>query len=440
MTRVVAFLLLVSLLGSAFAAVPPLGKTPPLARSALISAKSGILMDRQTGLVLWQHNPDLPLAMASTTKIMTAMVILDHGSDKLNEKVRVSHYAASTGGSSLLAEGEVTTLGELLKGALICSSNEATVAAAEFLAGNEKTFVGWMNDKAGELGLKHTHFMNPHGLYKGAQGQYHYSTARDLALIARHALTYYPLIRQIVDQARPGQPEYIEVSPRGNVRLENHDKIVQQPVPGIPGAIVDGVKTGYVREAGRCLVSSATLNNWQLIAVVLNSEDTYKDNLALLYYGFKRFEWKTYAAAQHEAQRLPVTYGEPNSVPIGVTGELGAPVPRLEFGGAGVVDRLVFEGRTLRAPVRIGEEVGTLSLLRNGRQIAVLPAVTMRGATVAWWIRALIVLEYAALSLCGLIVLGIIYGTITKAARRRRRKLTKGRRSAHPGGTNHGER
>ena len=427
MVRILVIFVLVSLLGNAFAAFPPVYKIFAPSSATLITAKSGILMDRQTGMILWQHNANLRLPMASTTKIMTAMVILDHGSDKLDQKVRVSHYAASTGGSSLLAEGDVTTLGELLKGALICSSNEATVAAAEFLAGDEKTFVGWMNEKAAELGLKNTHFVNPHGLYKGAQGQFHYSTARDLALIARHALTNYPLIRQIVSQARPGKPEFITVMPRGSVPLENHDKIIQQTVPGIPGAVIDGVKTGYVHEAGKCLVSSATLNHWQLIAVVLNSEDTYRDNLALLYYGFKRFEWKTYATQQQSSVKLPVTYGDPASIPIVANCELGAPTPRLEYGGAALDDRLVCDGPPLRAPVKAGETVGTLAVMRNGRRIAVATAITLHGSAVIWWIRALFALGYCALGLALLLVVGISYGAIAKVARRRRRKLAKGR-------------
>ena len=432
MARAVVSLLLMTLLTNAFAALPA-AFTPPTTTPSIITAVSGILMDRQTGEVLWQHNPDLPLPMASTTKIMTAMVILDHGADKLGEKVRVSHYAASTGGSSTFAEGDVATLENLLRGALICSSNEATVAAAEFLAGNEQTFVGWMNDKAKTLGCKHTHFVNPHGLYKGAQGQYHYSSARDLALIARAALQDYPLIRQIV--AMPRAPISTETR---NETKDNHDKIVQQEVPGVPGAIVDGVKTGYVRMAGKCLVSSASLKGWQLIAVVLNSENTYGDNLALLSYGFRHFTWKTFASDEQAGMSLPVKFGEPGEVSIGVKGAFGAPTPLPAPGEPPVDDRLVFQGPPLRAPVRAGQEVGTLTLTRNGKPLLTAPAIVMQGSVVAWWIRLLCVLGYCALGLTLILIVGILYGTRAKAARRRRRHVAATRRGTNPGGSSLG--
>ncbi len=169
--------------GASFTPVQKAAQLPTAPNTApLVTANAAILMDRQSGLVLWAHNPDLELPMASTTKIMTAMVILDHGANRLNEKVKVSKYAASTGGSYIFHEGDVTTLYNLLVAALVRSSNEATVAAAEYLAGDEQTFVGWMNEKAThELGLKHTHFINPHGLYDKFHGAEHHTTARDLA-------------------------------------------------------------------------------------------------------------------------------------------------------------------------------------------------------------------------------------------------------------------
>jgi D-alanyl-D-alanine carboxypeptidase (penicillin-binding protein 5/6) len=393
----------------------------------LVSAKAAILMDRQTGMVLWSYNPDLALPMASTTKIMTAMVILDHGADKLDQSVVVSEHASSTGGSSLLAAGDILTLRELLVSALVRSSNEATVAAAEYLTGgNVQQFVDWMNEKAQSLGLKHTHFVNPHGLYDPKVGAQHYSSARDLATMASYALTHYPLIREIVRSGRP-RPVVIHTQNRGNLVVENRDKLINGPVPGIPGAIVDGVKTGFVVEAGRCLVSSASLGNWQLVAVVLNSQQMYQENLALLHYGFSRYIWKTYASST-QAWETPVqvSWGTSTTVPVGVKGILGAPVPRLEYGET-VDDQVVFAGDRPSAPIARGEQIGTLEVWRNGRRIASAPAVALQPVPVAWWAHVLATLWYLTLTVLGLFIVGKIYGKIAKSHRRRRRHLAASR-------------
>ena len=374
----------------------------------LVSAKAAILMDRQTGLVLWEKHADWRLPMASTTKIMTAMVILDHGGDRLDETV---------------------TLRDLLKGALIRSSNEATIAAAEYLTPSHTVaeFVGWMNDKADALGLTHTRFVNTHGLY--AEG--HYSSARDLAVMTRHALTNYPLIREIA-QIRFTQ---VPALPRGPVNLENRNKLLGQTVPGVPGSAFDGVKTGYVRLSGPCLVSSATCQGWQLIGVVLNSPAMWLDSKALLHYGFTRYEWRTYADEAGAAYEAPVAFGAARrAVPVGVKGALGAPAMKLSFRDGGADDELRFiPARPLRAPIARGEEIGTLWVYRDGRALISAPAVALRAVPVAGWLRALRAGGYALGALALIVIVGKIYGTRAKSARRRRRQLAAGRRAAHPG-------
>ncbi|MEI6521021.1 MAG: serine hydrolase, partial [bacterium] len=154
----------------------------------VVTARGAILMDRYSGCTLWEKNAELKLPMASTTKIMTAIIIIDKGSDKLSQTVKVSPHAFATGGSSVFAAGDQPTLEELLKAIMLRSSNEAAAAAAEFLGGGgvegEKQFVKWMNEKAIAMGLKNTHFMNPHGLYD----KDHYTTAHDLACLTRYAL------------------------------------------------------------------------------------------------------------------------------------------------------------------------------------------------------------------------------------------------------------
>lgn len=394
---------------------------PKAQAAALVEARGAMLMDRQTGMILWAKNPDVRMPMASTTKIMTAMVIMDHGADRLHESATVSQHAFSTGGSSLLAKGDTLTLDDLLKAALIRSSNEATVAAAEFLAGDEQTFVGWMNEKAQVLGLHNTQFKNPHGLY--APG--HYSSAHDLAMMTRVALTDYPHIREIVASGRPPVP--ITIAPRGRIMLESRNKMLNKPVPGIPGSRIDGVKTGFVRQAGKCLVSSATMDQWQLIAVVLNSPDIFKESTALLYHGFRRYDWKIFASEQKAATRVRVRLGAQPDVLLGAKTMLAAPSPRFEF-GVPVDDRLVFSGgaKALRAPIERGQQVGTLTLVRNGKPLVSAPAIALETVPVAPWIGWVRGLLIAMLLLAALFIAGTIHGTRAKNYRRNRRGFTSG--------------
>ncbi len=221
-----------------------------------------------------------------------------------------------------------------------------------------------MNEKAHELGLHHTQFVNPHGLYDRARGRDHHTTARELALIARAALTDYPLIRQIIVMG----PVKIDVQPyRWKVLLENHDNIVNQPVPGVPGAVIDGVKTGYVTASGRCLVSSATCHHWQLIAVVLNCPMSFQNNMQLLQYGFTHFAWKSYASATRAGAFTGVRWGAPGRIPLGTVGDFGAPIAR---DGDASGDEVCFVGPHLHAPIRKGATVGMLELRRHGRVIS----------------------------------------------------------------------
>jgi len=414
------------LLLSLILAFPPVFAGEPAPQVPTIGAQAAILMDRQSGVVLWSRNPDQPLPMASTTKIMTAMVILDHGRNRLHEQVTVSKHAfqVAQGGSSQFAAGDSVKLDDLLTAALVISSNEATVAAAEFLAGDEQTFVGWMNEKAKALGLQHTHFTNPHGF---TRPQYyatnHYSSARDLAIMARCALTDYPEIRERIILAAKGDIK-VYASPRGYINLHNHNALLGKEVPGIPGSCVDGVKTGYIKDSGYCYVGSATANGWQLIAVFLNDKDRFTDALTLFQYGFSHYDWKTYASDTLPGLEVSVARGAVRKIPLGAKWMLGAPVPKT---GA-VRDEVRFVGKRLKAPIDKGETVGTLSLFRDGREIASAHALALQSVKVAWWVRAGVALLYTLLVLALLALVGVAYGTRAKNARRRRRELKAGRR------------
>jgi D-alanyl-D-alanine carboxypeptidase (penicillin-binding protein 5/6) len=406
-----------------------------------VDAKAAVLMDCQTGLVLWAQNPETELPMASTTKIMSAMVVVDLGADKMDQPVTVSKTAASANGDSAVGQGDTLPLRDMLRTMLICSSNRAAAACAEFLCGNQQQFVARMNDKATEiLGPdKHTHFVNPHGLYDKLHGNEHYTTAHDLGLITRYALLHYPFIREIVAEAPIRYPIYLTTLAGHKVRLENHNKLLGRPVPGFPDIFVDGVKTGFVMQAGKCLVASAAGKDMRLITVVLGSDNHYfSDSIDLLSYGFSHFGWHTYATEEHSGVTIPVAQGS-TLLPVGAARLLGAPAP-LNDNLALAHDRVLFYGERVTAPVARGQQVGELALERDGQVIDRVPAIALRGVRVLWWISVLKAIKWWAIIV--LLFFGVckIYGQIAKISRRRRRKLAKTRGIVDLVGTRDGQR
>ena len=237
-----------------------------------LSAEKGIVLDANTGRVLFEKNADSQSLIASTTKIMTALVVCEHCN--VLDRVRIPKEAVGIEGSSMyLRFGEVLTVQELLYGLMLHSGNDAAVALAIYCGGTVEGFAQLMNDKARLLGMKNSHFVNPNGL--DAPG--HYSTARDLAVLAAYAMDN-PIFRQTVStkQVRIGE-RY----------LTNHNKLLWR----VEGA--DGVKTGYTKAAGRILVSSATREGRRLICVTINAPDDWNDHAALLEQGFSGFIQKT---------------------------------------------------------------------------------------------------------------------------------------------------
>jgi D-alanyl-D-alanine carboxypeptidase len=240
-----------------------------------IAASSAYLMDMETGDTLYEKDADRALPMASTTKIMTALVVMEKAD--LNDSVTISESASKVGESSAwLVQGEALTVEQLLYALLVQSGNDAAVALAEYIGGTQESFVKMMNEKARELGADNTHFANPHGLDQEG----HYSSARDLAVIAATAMKN-PLFRKIVKSNGyqipwPGHP-YPRV-------LENHNKLLKM----YPYAT--GIKTGYTLNAGKCLVASAEKNGRELISVILNGGESYWDQtIRLMEYGFDAF-------------------------------------------------------------------------------------------------------------------------------------------------------
>lgn len=249
-----------------------------------LSAEAALLADETTGQVLLEKNARQRRAVASTTKIMTALVVLERA--RLDEQVVVSPAAAYTGGNMVgLAPGERLSVWSLLHGLLLNSGNDAATALAEHVAGSVSAFAELMNAKVQVLGMADTHFVNPHGL--DAEG--HYSTAYDLWLLTREAMRN-PVFREIVTKSTwtEGTRTYVNLN---------------QLLLRYPGA--DGVKTGTSDAAGECLVASATRRGHRLVAVVLHSQDRYADAAALLDYGFAAYDWLLPRLQGEALNRLP---------------------------------------------------------------------------------------------------------------------------------------
>ena len=243
--------------------------------AAAISAKSAILIDSNSGRILYEHNAYEKLPMASTTKIMTGLLSCE--SEKLEKSVKASPFASGTEGSSLwLKIGEKQTLENLTYGLMLKSGNDAAVAIAEYIGGSVDAFALLMNKKAREIGATSTNFENPHGL----DSKEHYTTAYDLALIAREAMKNEKF-REIVATKTYSIPMQGEPWDRA---FKNHNKLLWN----YEGC--NGVKTGYTKKSGRCLVSSASKGNEELICVTLNAPQDWDDHTKLLNYGFDNFE------------------------------------------------------------------------------------------------------------------------------------------------------
>ena len=247
-----------------------------------LGAKSAILVDSATGKVLFEKNADEALAPASMTKLGSMLIIMeaiDNGSLSLDDEVTISEEAANMGGSQVFLEaGEVYKVHDLLKGVAIASGNDAVVALAEKVAGSQNEFVTMMNERFKEIGAKNTNFVNAHGL--DAEG--HYSTARDMSIIARELLKHEKIL-----EYTSIYEEYLEKNDGTKTWLVNTNKLVRF----YEG--VDGLKTGYTTTAGYCLTATASKDNFRLISVVMGeetSESRSSDTVKMLNYGFNTYK------------------------------------------------------------------------------------------------------------------------------------------------------
>ncbi len=314
-----------------------------------ISAKSGILLDGVTGRVLYEKNSDRKSLIASTTKIMTALVVCEQCN--VLDRVRIPEEAVGIEGSSMyLQAGEVLTVQELLYGMMLHSGNDAATALAIYCGGTQEGFVQLMNDKARALSMNNTRFGNPHGL----DHPDNYSTAADMAILASYAMSN-PIFLQTVSTKQ------IKI---GNRYLKNHNKLLWL----VEGA--DGVKTGYTRAAGRILVSSAQREGRRLVAVTICAPDDWNDHSRLFQDGFSDFSVKTIISAGDCIGYMPVA---------------GSDVQQVALEAATSFSYALSEGEKVQitrqnssfvyAPVALGQDAGYVYILIDGNVVGKIPVV-----------------------------------------------------------------
>lgn len=343
---------------SAVSLAPPEPRANAAEASLALSAEGAILLNGTTGEVYCEKNAELRLPMASTTKIMTALVAAE--ALPLDTVVRVTPDAVGVEGSSVyLYEGEELTLETLLYALLLESANDAAVAIACAVSGSVDAFSARMNERAASLGLDGTHFENPHGL----DAEAHYTTAHDLARITAAALQNETL-REIVSTYKKTVPQRAT----DGVRLFiNHNRLLRS----YDGCI--GVKTGYTKRSGRCLVSAAERDGLLLIAVTLNAPDDWRDHAALLDYGFSLYESVPLTESGRVTYTLPVLNGILPTATVSFETSDGLPVRVALPRDHGEITATVRLPRHLWGDYGKGETVGSVVYAADGELLCELP-------------------------------------------------------------------
>lgn len=320
-----------------------------------IDARAAILIEADSGEVLYEMMPDEQVPIASVTKIMTMLLIMeavDNGTLTLDDTVTVSENAMSYGGSTMFLEaGEKLSVNDMLKGIAVASANDGCVAMAEHLAGSESAFVDMMNKKAQELGMKNTHFVNTNGL----DADNHYSSARDVSIMSRELLKHKTIFNYT--------SIWTDTLRGGKFQLANTNKLIHS----YDGA--NGLKTGSTSKALCCLSASAKRDDMQLIAVILGAPTSAKrfdGARALLDYGFANYSVNTQVTAGDNMGSVPVAKGETDRVEAIASDGCSVLVKKGEEEG---IEKEIVLDENVTAPVRAGDKIGTVRVTRGGETI-----------------------------------------------------------------------
>ncbi|MBS8241941.1 D-alanyl-D-alanine carboxypeptidase [Marinobacter lipolyticus] len=327
-----------------------------------VAGSSYILMDPLSGQILMDENSNERLPPASLTKMMTAYIVereLDEGRISMSDMVPISVNAWRTEGSrTFVQEGTQVSVEDLLKGVIIQSGNDASVALAEFIAGSEGAFVDIMNQQAQLLGMNDTHFQNATGL----PAPDHFSTAHDLALLAKAIINDFP----------ENYPLYAEKHfTYNNIRQPNRNSLLWRDES------VDGLKTGHTEEAGYCLVASAKRNDTRLIAVVMGTDSTgarAQEVQKMLNYGFRYYQSETLFSAGQELIEARIWGGRDDQLSVGVTRDVNVTIPR---GSRDSLESTVDLDSVIKAPIKVGDELGRVQVKLGDEVIVDQPVLAL---------------------------------------------------------------
>lgn len=327
-----------------------------------LNAKSAILMEESSGKILYESNSDEQMPIASVTKVMTMLLIMeavDSGKITLDDMVSVSENAMSYGGSTMFLEvGEQLSVHDMMKGIAVASANDGCVAMAEHLAGSESAFVDMMNAKAKALGMENTHFMNTNGLDEDN----HYSSARDVAIMSRELIKHKTVFNYT--------SIWMDTLRGGKFQLANTNKLIRF----YEGA--NGLKTGSTSKALCCLSATAKRNDMQLIAVVLGaptSAERFSSAKSLLDYGFANYAVNTQVTVGEEVSKASVEKGVDREVGIVASETYSTLVKK---GSEDNVQKEIILDEVITAPLETGQRVGTMKISRDGEALAEIPLNT----------------------------------------------------------------
>jgi D-alanyl-D-alanine carboxypeptidase (penicillin-binding protein 5/6) len=340
------------------------------------NAVSAVLMDRDTGAILYEKNAHKPLPPASITKVMTMLLIMeaiDRGELKLTDKVRTSEYAASMGGSQIFLEpGEEMTVDDMLKGIALASGNDASVAMAEHLAGTEKAFVGKMNARAKQLGMDDTTFMNTNGLPVAG----HVSSAYDIALMSRELLKH-----EKITKYTGLYQDYLRKDSKKPFWLVNTNRLVRF----YTGA--DGLKTGYTSEAKYCLTATAKRGNMRIIAVVMGAPDSKIRNQeisSMMDYAFNQYDSQPLYKENQVIKTVSVEKGKQETVDIVVPYRFSMLVKKGEKPEQ--YEKVINVKAELKAPITKGVKIGEVLIKKDGKTVSTVDLVAASNVEKAsWW-------------------------------------------------------
>lgn len=349
-------------------------QVPLIPAAPQVAASSYILYEPQSQVVLVEHQADERLPPASLTKMMTSYVLdyeVAKGNVTLNDLVPISVNAWRTGGSKMwVREGTQVRLEDLLRGIVIQSGNDASIAVAEYLAGSEDAFASMMNRHALRLGMVNSHFVNSTGLPDPG----HYASARDLALLARAIVYDFP----------EQYPIYSEKSfTYNNIQQPNRNLLLWRDKS------VDGLKTGHTEEAGYCLVASAVRDGMRLVTVVMGTrseEARAQETLKLLNYGFRYFESHDLYARGQELLKTRIWSAVRDELSVGVGRDIRVTIPR---GQKAAMDLKVDVDRIIRGPITAGQTLGQLVVELDGKTLLTEPVVALESVDEAGWFKRL---------------------------------------------------